>query len=195
MTAFLASILARFAATKIGKLLPSWAWEIVIIALIVGAGALAHHVAVVHRDNQVRAEQKASDDKATEAQLAKLRAALTQKDAQLAAMSSQLRKANDEEHRNIDALGGSVLLRGPGAAACPRVSAAPAAPIRSQQASPETGPTVAPVPDTGGTELVALPFTPTVRAFQNGDECFADRRAIDAWYDNLVKAWPKQPAK
>lgn len=189
MSGIVALLPARAAASAfLGKISPK-IWLALGCAVALVLGVLWHRHEVKATIATAKAEQRADDQKVLNAQAAKIRA----QDAQLAAMSSQLRKANDEEHSRIDADAGAVLVRGPGKAVCPGVSSPPAAPGRPIQAAPEAGPAVAPVPDSGGQQLIALPFAPTVELTKEHDQCLADRRSIDAWYDALVKAWPKHP--
>lgn len=86
------SLAAKFFLTSIGKKLPPWLWEIIIVALLIGAGMLWHHSRIVSHDNQVRATQKTADDRVIaieRANEAALRKGLTDQNAAVQKLAAQ----------------------------------------------------------------------------------------------------------
>lgn len=166
-------------------------WRLVAAVVLIAWGV--DHVSC-HRHAARVEKQLASTTKALgdlRAMLNKETAVLRQLNVVNAAMANQLRKANDEENRRIAADAADLRMRGPGKATCPRLPATPAASSGTSNRGASDAP-VAPVPDAGGQQLFALPFDDTT--YFGADHDYWRDRALkwDAWYDNLVKAWPKR---
>lgn len=188
----IASLFAKFIATKLGKSLPSWAWELIFIALLVLAGVLVHHVQVVKHDDGVRAAQKAVDDAAAKKLADKALAIKAKVDKLTANITTVLRSSHDAEvSRNHD-LANAVRLRGPGLATCPGNASPPAAAVRPDQAPSSGNAPVAPVSPAGGQQLIALPFDDTVAFAESFDDLLADDRSCRAWHDQVLRVWPKK---
>lgn len=157
-------------------------WQLLLIASLLLAGV---------QTLRLHAEQRHSGK--LQAQLTKINAALqaerdavNAKNAELAGISAQLRKANDEESRAIHGDAGTLRLSGPGRAVCRPV--APAAP----------GGRVAPVakPDAAGPALppddsAAVPWSWLVDRAEEHDELLAEVKAWRQWHDQVLQAWPK----
>ena len=189
----LTALATSFFATSIGKRLPAWAWEIIIIGIAAAVLALGHHVLVVRHDNGVRAAQKRVDDAADQKLAQEAIALKAQIDALTSNISTLLRSQNDEENRAIAADAGNLRLLGPGKAACPRLPVA----------APGAGRHVAPaaVPDAAGPalptdDLAAVPWPWLVQRSEEHDQLRAEVQTWRDWYAKLVAAWPKSaPAK
>lgn len=184
----LTALFARFLLTRVGKMLPSWAWELVFIALLAGAGMLAHHVAVVKHDNGVRAEQKASDDAAAKRLADHAIEIKRQVDGLTMNISNLIRTKNDEENRRIAAAGNDLRVLGPGAAACPRHASLPASPGGHGKAPAVAGAAgpLLPAPDSA-----AVPWSWLVDRAEEHDELLAEVKAWRQWHDQVLQAWPK----
>src|SRR5690348_11337815 len=150
---------AGSAAKSFLSAIPRPVWEaLTVLAYVVALFALHQHYVHAH-DAKLTASINAEWQRKLDAQVAEIK----QKDAQLATISAQLRKANDEANLAIAADARDLRLRGPGKATCPRVSSAPAAAGGHVQTAPAADAPVAPLPDAGGIELIALPFDDATR--------------------------------
>lgn len=185
----LRSILSA-ASAFLGKIPPK-VWLALGCALALLLGVLWHHHAIRKHDAALIAANNAQWQARLDALNAKIRA----QDAQNAAMASQLRKANDEEHNRIAADAGSVLMHGPGKAVCPRISSPSTPASGSVEITPGSDAPRSSLSAGDGQDLSAVPWNWLVQRAQEHDDLLANEKAWREWYDNLVKAWPKQPAK
>lgn len=107
--------------------------------------------------------------------------------------AAKIRSKFDEAARDVDVVTRTVLVRGPGAAAC---TVAPFAGTGGRVApGRQAGDAVASVPDREGEQLVGLPFAPTVELFR---QCDLNRLEVLAWREQRaeqVKAWEKAGGK
>jgi hypothetical protein len=166
------ALFGKFIATKVGQMIPPWLWEIVFIAALTLGGMLFHHIAVVRHDNQVRAEQKQSDEQA----YAKKAQAIAKQAAEL---SAKIRSRNDEQIRTIDRNADTILLRGPGKASCP--ASTPAASGGHEQ-SGQTDASMDTVPPVEREQLIAMPFYGTIAFAKQNDECLVKLNSWNDWY-------------
>jgi hypothetical protein len=169
------------------KRIPPKAWLYIAIAVAVVAGFLWHQHAAHSALKKADAAGYVRAMGDVEKRALKLKAKM---DAVTAKISNQERKRNEEAHRRIDRSADALLVRGPGKAVCS---------VRSQpSASPNPAPGAGQVaggldqmPNGGGSDLIALPFTGTVKFARQADHCEADLASVWSWYGDLVKAWPK----
>lgn len=190
------SLFGIFTATSLGKMLPSWAWELIFIGLLAGGIVLFHHVEVVKHDNKVRTEQSQKDNAAFQKQLEAVRVHALQvrdKVEKLDAQASQLAKeAHDAKIGSVSNDVADIVRGGAGKASCGYIHyPAPAASPGGPQHQSGTGGSSAPqVLDSGGAELVALPLNDAARLF---GQCDINRDEAAKWrglWDSLVKGWP-----
>lgn len=190
MTGLVAGIGIKTALGSAGgflKAIPRQVWiGLAIIAALAGAYFLHGHQVKKH-DVVVRS----AEDQVWQKKLDAAVAAVKAKDAQLAGISAQLRKANDEANSAIASSAHDIGLLGPGKAACSRVgsvaaaASGPVAPRRPSDAA------VAPLPSDGGLDLIGLPFDDALNFGADHDYGRAENLSWRVWYQKLLAAWPK----
>lgn len=190
MFAFLAPLLLNLSPVgSFLKTIPPKVWYAIgIIAALFAAYLIHHHV--VHKALAAEYQRGMADEAA---HIEKQALAIKQKaDALNAGIASAIRSKNDEQNRAIAADAGTIRVLGPGKAAChPVLPAAPGGPVAP---SGSGNAPVAPVPSTGGQQLIALPFDDTLDFGQNHDSYRVEVLSWHTWYAKLVAAWPTQPA-
>ena len=192
------SLFASFIATRVGKMLPPWVWELVLIALAIGAGMLLHHTQVVRHDNGVRTAQQTQDNAAWQKALAKEHeAAMKWKagfDQQSAATVAEERKLNEKAVADDAALARALSLHGPGAASASGCrqgdhTSAAAAPDRHEQTAASSSASGSELPSEDG---AIVPWNWLVRVLQEHDDMRADLQVIE---DNDKKQRANWPGK
>lgn len=185
------ALIARFAAgallkraSGLLKAIPRPVWEALAVLGYVLALYATHQRVVHEHDTAIIAANNAQWQHKLDAEAAKV----AEGDRQRAALSAQLRKVNDEQNSRIAADAGDLRLRGPGKAACPRLSGVPATPGRSQ---PQTA-----GPDAAGSSLLAddsaaVPWSWLTDRAEEHDQLRAEVQSWRAWYQQVVSAWPK----
>lgn len=182
---------ARLAGTAIFKsaagiftAIPRPVWEGLAVLGYLLAGYATHQRAAHQHDTAIIAAEDARINKLALAQKARIDALTTE-------LTTKDRTQNDEKNSRIAATATTVLVRGPGKAVCPSVAVAASPPVRHDQAAPQASASVAPVPDSGGEQLIALPFAPTVELVKEHDQCLVDLQSVIDQHEQLLKVWPK----
>jgi len=168
-----------------------------IIGLIV---TLILSTVAVHQLGNARHWHKQSDQNARlyqreldhDAKIAKQAVDLKQKiDGLTINISHLLKEQNDAQNARIHSAADDLRMRGPGKAACPSNPGLAAAPGRSQQPIGAGNAAVAPVHDSGGISLIALPFADTVDFGEEHDRYRTEAMTWREWYKRLTAIWPK----
>jgi hypothetical protein len=182
----------RSALSKI----PPKAWLAIGCAVALLLGALWHQHRLHRHDANLRAEQKAADDKLWSAALSKAHTeALAWKakvDQQAATIAQDERKQHEEAIRLNAAAADALRLRGPGAAAahCGQGDhpGAAAAADRHGQAAPQTGAAPAQVPSG---DWAVVPWGWLVTVVQEHDDLLEDVTRIEENDKRQRANWPK----
>ena len=170
--------------------IPKPVWEAIAVLGYALALIALHQHAVHEHDASIISANNAQWQARLNAAAAQMKA----KDVEIASMSAQLRKVNDEANQAIAADAAAQRVRGPGKAACPGVSgAAPSASGPQPSSRPGDAP-LAQLPGTGGLNLIALPFADTIDFGAEHDSYRAEVTSWRAWYGKLIAAWPKGAA-
>lgn len=199
MTGIIASMgLKAIAGTAIAKTKAGYAAippkvKLAIVGIIAAIFLIWLHQHVAHKRLKAQYDagytQRGLDDaEAARKEKAKLDAATTW-------ISELERTKNVEAHKRVDRDADAVLLRGPGLATCRGGSSAPSPALRRPSAATDVtvDGQVDRLPDTGGVDLIALPFPDAVAFAREHDACEVDRASWENLYRELQKVWPKQP--
>lgn len=189
MIAAVASFVAKSALMQspIGGLLkaiPRQVWVALAILAAIAAAYLFHQHVAHKAIADAKAEQKATDDAATKAWAAGLKA---KADAIATGAAKLAREKNDEAHRRIDADAGALLVRGAGRATCTGVAGSSPAADQRPVGHDEADAPLPRLPDQAGVELIAVPFPGAVAFAAQNDRCIADLRAYEQ-RDALIAA-------
>jgi hypothetical protein len=149
------------------------------------AGILLAVGLVVLHERHAKAEIAAAEKRGAAAEGARIAAQVNRLTDRINGVAQKLREKGREDDRRIAADADDLRVRGPGHAACSAVVSAPRAPGGAAAAG-EAGAAVAPVPDGGGAELIALPFAGAVQLVEDHDQCLADRSRWERWFDALT---------
>lgn len=150
-----------------------WPW---IIGALVVAGLVTWAVVAHSSAKKAFGDQRYADGVAF--QQKQDAAAIAVANARANAINSKLRTKSDEEARNISSSADDVRVRGPGAATCSSVAAPPTS-SGGRVAPGGTGPAgVVQVRDSGGADLIALPFADAVTVIE---QCALNRNEVLAW--------------
>jgi hypothetical protein len=190
----IAALIAKFglkvvlgtARSSVAKVPPK-AWLYIAIAAALVGGFVWHQV---HAHKALKKADAAGYVRAmrdVEQRALKLKSKV---DAMTAKIANHERILNDQAHRRVDRNADALLLRGPGKALC-SIRSEPSAAAGSAPASGQVDGGLGKLPDARGTDLIALPFTGTVKFARQGDHCEADLTSWWSWYDKLTAAWPK----
>lgn len=186
----LASV-AKIGAAGFGTFLgglPKPVWYIIGGVAILGSGTLLHSCEVGKHDRALVASTIAKEDNRLTTDALKLKAQADKLNAEAAQLE---RIKNAEANTRTITLTRDILLRGPGKASCASgpgiapISSGPNAPVGSRPGS------VAPVPNSGGSDFLALPFADTVAVLK---QCSLDRNeliSVRNQRQQLEKDWPK----
>lgn len=153
------------------------------------AAALVFAFAVHWYNGKIDAAEKRGADAAYAHIADKAREIERQANDLAAKISEAFRRKNDEEARAIARAADAVLMRGPGKAACSSVAGVPTLSSRPQPAS---GPADAPldqVPSGARTDLIALPFAPTVAFGREHDLNRSELLTCRAAWQRLSAEW------
>lgn len=152
------------------------------------------HQHVAH--NRITAADKAGYDRRAsedEAALRDLRQRVRNAETNAATIAAAERNKHEQAIHANAAAAGALLLRGPGAASC-RFDDHPALPAGaggSGKAGGAADVAVDPMPDGGGTELIALPFPGAVTFAQQDDDLRDEVIRWHSWYQKMVAEWGK----
>jgi hypothetical protein len=165
MPLFLAPLLLKLSPVgRFLKSIPRWVWLAIAAALLLFLGVRWHN-------GQIKDAEKRGADRAYAAVEKKAR----EIEAKANATADKIRSKTDETARAIAADADVIRMSGPGKArACP----VPQGSSRRETAGGQGSPAVDQVPDTGGVDLIALPFAPTVRL---AEVCDLNRGEVLAW--------------
>lgn len=104
-------------------------------------------------------------------------------------VSSDAQELARKDRRRINATARSLIVRGPGKAACsPTVSISTGG---SDRPNPGGSPPVDAVPDGQGQSLIGVPFTGAITLAENHDLCWSRERAWRKWHSDLSEIWKK----
>jgi hypothetical protein len=162
----------------------------IALAIAAAAGALIF-LGVRWYHNKIEAADAAGYARAEQDIAAKAKALKDKVDALTLKITQRLKDKNNEAHRRIDADVRTVLVRGPGKASCPGYSSVPAKPGGYVSPSGQPGAAVDTVPNSGGIDLIALPFAGAVGLAELNDKCRADLLSYREWERQVREAWPK----
>lgn len=171
-------------ASGIFKAIPRWAWYALAAALVLfliwrwHSGKVEDAYAKGKQDEGARIAAKALEIK-------------NKADAVSAGISTLLRTQSDEKVRIIYRDAGTVLMRGPGKAACPGSPGISSGAGRSVPPAGQGSPAVAEVPTGERVDLIALPFPGTVALAQTCDLNRAEAKTWRDWYSKQSEAWAK----
>lgn len=168
--------------------IPRGVWIALVVIAILALGTCAHKRSVKKFGNerykagvayeQARLEKKAKELKA-------------KADALTGKISTELRKQSDENVRIIYRDAGTVLLRGPGKAACPGNPGISSSPSRPNAPAGQGSSAVAEVPPGERIDLIGLPFAGTVALAQTCDLNRAEAQSWREWHRQQSEAWKK----
>lgn len=155
------------------------------------------HQHVAH--NRITAADKAGyDRRASEdaAALRDLRQRVRNAETNAATIAANERNKHEQAVHANAAAAGAILLHGPGAASCrfDNHPGLPAAAGGSGKAGGAADAALDPMPDGGGTELIALPFAGTVAFAQQQDDLRDEVIRWHNWYPKMVVEWAKLTA-
>lgn len=94
-------------------------------------------------------------------------------------IADELRRKNDEANRHISDNANTMRVSGPGKAAC--LSTATPSPSGRVTPARPTNVALAPMPGTGGADLIALPFIDTIAFAERHDKCLAE---VKTWRED-----------
>lgn len=164
--------------------IPGWVWYALAAALV---------IFLVIRWHNGKLEDAYDKGKADEgARIAAKALEIKRKaDALTSGITDKLRIKHDETVRIIYRDAGTVLMRGPGKAACPGNPGISSGPSRSISSSGEGSAAVAEVPTGERIDLIGLPFAGTVALAQTCDLNRAEAQAWREWHKLQSEAWKK----
>jgi hypothetical protein len=164
--------------------IPRGVWIVLAVVILLGLGVRWYQ-------GQIKAADRAGYARAERDIAAKALALKAKIDATTAKITAKLKERNDVETHRIAAVADDVRLRGPGKAACPRFARVPNAASGHSPPAREGSPAVGEVPDAGGADLIALPFSGTIALAEQHDKCRADILSYREWEKQLRETWPK----
>jgi heme exporter protein D len=189
MTGLVAGVTARSALSGagafLGKISPK-VWLALGCAVALLLGLLWHHHEVDKTIATAKAEQKAADDKITQAAIAQI----AKDDAQLAALSANIKAQVEYEDRLIAGDANALRVSGPGKARCPIIPASPGGHVAPAAKPDDAGPSLP--PGDGQNLLAGVEWGWLTDRAQEHDQLLADEQAWRDWYSQIVKAWPKK---
>lgn len=160
-------------------------WQILLIAALLIAGVQTLRL---HAEQRTAGKLQTQVSKLAQ-ELNTISAQASKAEADGKAIAKRLQEKNDEDNRRIAGDANSLRVSGPGKAVC---RPAPAAAGGHVPTAPAADAPVAPLPDAGGVELIALPFDDTTRFGESYDQLLAEVQAWRTWHDEVLKAWPKK---
>lgn len=173
---------------RILKAIPRPVWIALAVIAILLLGTCAHKRSVKRfGDERYAAGVKAEGDRIA----AKAEAIKRKADALTGKISTELRKQSDEKVRIIYRDAGTVLMRGPGKAACGSGSQLPGATGRSNPPAGQGSSAVAEMPSGERIDLIGLPFAGTVALAQTCDLNRAEAQSWRDWHAKQSEAWKK----
>lgn len=162
--------------------IPRWVWGLVGGLALIGLGLWWHSRAVTKYGKEQFAAGVVFEAKRIEARVKSLA-------AQAEEVSRNAQELAQTDFARIRGSARTVLLRGPGKAACgPTVPFTASQPLR-----PDTTGSVAmaPMPAREGEPLFGLPANSAVVLAQNHDLCWAREKAWVAWHKAQSEIWRK----
>lgn len=166
--------------------IPGWLWiTIAVIALLI-AGTVWHQR---HARAALAAAEKAGEDKAYSNIAAQAAELTTEANTLNAKISTNIRSKTDAENSRVVTQYRTLLVRGPGKAACTSVTGFPASAGGSEPSASQVRDSVDPVPAGGGAELIALPFAGAVAGAGEHDQLLNEDRAWREWYSTFNARW------
>lgn len=162
--------------------IPKWLWW-ALGGLAVAALALFLHSRAVSKFGK---EQFDKGVKHNQARIEKKVKAIAVAAEKVALDAQELSR---KDFRRINTSARTLLVRGPGKAAC-----SPTVPIPARQpdrSNPGGSSPVDAVPDGQGQQLIGVPFTGAITLAENHDLCWAREKAWRKWHNDLSEIWRK----
>jgi hypothetical protein len=174
------------------KSIPAGVWKVVaIVAAVVGLFLLHQHIA--HK--AIAAAEKRGSDAAYTHVAEQAQKLTSRANALNGKLAKAFQEKNREENSRIARAADDLRLRGPGAARCtafPGLSAA----ARGSQSSDRSGDaSVAGLRNEERTDLIALPFAPTIDFGEQHDGFRAEAISWRGWYATFMAEWAKWNAE
>jgi hypothetical protein len=170
---------------RVFKLIPTWAYIALGIALAALLGVLYHHHKVKTHDAALVKATIAAEDQRIAKQALAIKVAADKLNTNI---SNLIRSKNDETNRAIAADAGSLRVSGPGKATCLGRASLPAAASRPVPASGNgnaSGPALPP------DDSAAVPWGWLVDRAEEHDLDRAEVISWREWYQRVSASWPK----